>query len=95
MENKFERSESWFSKVGNIGIKVHLALVGKDHTPQGKGLWCYYLYIYEPSCPKGLFAKWWLEDQVVKYTPEAYGRVTHDYYQFDNVVDLHCGITFY
>lgn len=56
--------------------------------------WSYYIYLDEGKVQD--FARLWLEDKVMKWKPEAKGRITHEYYvEPFNSIDLHGGITFY
>lgn len=63
---------------------------------QGRGTWCYYVFIPESRIGKEEFEKLWLEPRLVKITPESKGFITYDYFN-TKVSDLpwHGGVTYY
>ncbi len=61
----------------------------------GKGVWCYYIYIHEGKCKPGVFANLWLEDKVSKWYESSPERVTHDYNDILPDCEWHGGITYY
>ena len=87
----------WQCRVHDLFVRVSLHAVGEAHTPQGQGIYCYYIYTYESVVGQEKFKELWLEDEVFKYRPDAEGRITHDYYSLPILkeVDFHGGATFY
>jgi len=87
---------TWNRYYRNIYIKISLHAIGRDHTPENKGIWCYYIFIHESRIPSELFKRLWLEDERIKLTDVSPWRITHDYYTDDiNALDFHGGCTYY
>lgn len=57
--------------------------------------WCYYVYLHESKCTN--FSELWLEDKLVKITPESEGWITHEYNEEPLLcnIEMHGGITYY
>jgi hypothetical protein len=81
----------------HLTVEVTLHDVGKEYTPRGQGIFCYYVYVYEKHCPPELFERLWLEDRVVKSTDESEGRLTYDRDYLLELLDanFYGGITYY
>lgn len=87
---------SWNRRHRDIGIKISLHAIGRDYTPDNKGIWCYYIFIHESKVPVELFKRLWLEDERTKFTEVSPERITHDYYTDDiSALDFHGGCTYY
>lgn len=62
----------------------------------GKGVWNYYIYIYEKLLSKEKFETLWLPDKIVRFSTEGSEHITHDYYDLAVCnLDWHGGVTFY
>lgn len=61
----------------------------------GKGIWCYYIYVLEARCKPDVFATLWLEDKLIQYTPVSPVRITHDYESLLADCEWHGGATYY
>lgn len=79
--------------IGNIRLHAE----GGAYTPEERGIWCSYLYIAEQRTPKDLFAKVWLEPQLVRFANVSPERVDYKYNECGALNDLpfHGGITYY
>lgn len=77
------------------GLPYKITHWGIGEHNDGKGTWCYYVYIPE-HLVKDHFASLWLEPRLCKITPESHGFVTHHYYN-TWIAELHWhgGVTFY
>lgn len=80
-----------------LAVEVSLHAEGQEYTPGGKGIYCYYLYIYESQVTPEQFSELWLKDEVTRWSPESPERITHDYYSLPilKAVELNGGITYY
>lgn len=90
----------WFLIHNNLGIElIHHQFEPPyaEHTPDGTGIWNYYIHIHEQHCPASLFSQLWLKSKITKVTPESRGFVSHNYYELPNLLncDFAGGITSY
>lgn len=64
------------------------------HLNEGKGVWNYYVFLYESRIPD--FQSLWLEPELIKITPESTGYVTYKYYDLAPAqLSWHGGVTYY
>lgn len=91
-----ESKKEWNGQHAGIYFRVSLHGEGRDHTPEGRGSWCYYLTVREHEHP-AIFPSLWLEDKIHRFSPESQPRVSHDYYDVPVLwsAEMHGGITFY
>ena len=87
----------WSKKVGDVGIEVSIHAEGQPYAHEGKGIFCYYLYLYECYMSAEKFAELWLEDKLEQFSEGGTMHVTRDYYSLSILsdVDFHGGITYY
>jgi hypothetical protein len=65
-------------------------------SPEGKGVWNYYLFIRESQVTPEFFTKIWLTPDRVRFAPDSPEHLNYKYYDsILNGLDLHGGITFY
>jgi hypothetical protein len=89
----------------NLESKVFIEIVhwGIDREHESfrplnndKGVWNYYITLWESLMPEGSFEPLWLEDKQTKFSEQGKEHITHDYMQQPFAdVDWHGGITFY
>ena len=76
-----------------MSFQISLHGVGESWNNEGKGTWCFYVYLAEDKATN--FAALWLKDKVYRYKPDAKGRITHDYLGAFDDIEFHGGCTFY
>lgn len=80
----------------HAGLPVEINHHSKgEMVNDGKGIWCYYVFIPERLCKPGVFAQLWKEDKRIKYFPVSPERITHDYEDVLPDCKWHGGVTFY
>lgn len=81
---------------GDVLIELSLYAEGESYTPEGGGIWCFYITMFEQKCPKALFEKLWLPGKQYQFSPESNVRTNYDYYDTPvSGFNWHGGVTFY
>lgn len=84
----------WTTTHEKLTIEVCRHAVG-ELVNDGKGIWCYYVYIREDQCPIGFFDKLWLPDIIIRSWPTSPNRITHHYEHLFPSCEWHGGVTYY
>lgn len=91
------KKTTWTEQYRGVTIEIaHWREEEMAVVSHSKGVWNYYIYIYERNTPG--FEILWLPDKLVKFTETSPEKVTHDYMNSEfplAQVDWHGGITFY
>lgn len=95
---ELEKRTVWHGEYKGVGIEISIHGLERPNNwkplNDGKGAWCAYIYIREKFTKR--FNECWLEDILIRFTPENPEQITHNY--TDSILDYvtwHCGISYY